>query len=538
MKILPTALFLAVAPLAAISLQAAAQPLATRQAATQQAAAQQVASRSAPPVQRDSASPRASIQRFLTVAHKGDFREAARWLDPRAPEVSTRGAQLAQRMSAVLDSHLAIDLDKLSPSAAGDTTDGLDRDREKIGDVPDKDGRDHPIYLARRAAGSDPVWVFSAATVELTDRLYAQLPDSWIRGYLPRPLLGPGPFGLLRWQWLGLLTVILVSALIGWMLAGPTQRVLKRLVAKTKGEIDDALVASARGSLMLLWAIAASRVLLEWIALGPQALGFIVELQRAIVIVAVFWIFLRAIGVLQITLPQSEWATRHPSMRTLIPFGGRLARVVIGAIGVLTVVATFGYPVATILAGLGIGGIAVALGAQKSLEHFFGSVSIGVDQPFRVGDWVAVAGVTGNVEEIGLRSTRIRTLARTLVSIPNGVLAEAQSENFGERDRIVLKAEIRLEYGIKRSALLSIRDEIRALMLAHPKIWNGRAIVRLVNFGVSSLDVEMLGWITTTNADEFGDVREELFLGVMEIVERNGGSFAIPAQAVHLKREG
>ncbi|HVH39712.1 MAG TPA: mechanosensitive ion channel family protein [Gemmatimonadaceae bacterium] len=541
MKILPTALIFAAAPLAAISVQAPAQTISVQQVASQQVASQKVAQQgvtpSAAPVQRDSASPRVSIQRFLVIARRGDFREAARWLDPRAPEVDTRGAQLAQRLSAVLDSHLAIDLDKLSPAAAGDTTDGLDRDREKIGDVPDRDGRDHPIYLARRAAGSDPLWVFSAATVEITDRLYAQLPDSWIRGYLPRPLLGPGPFGLLWWQWLGLLTVILLSALIGWLLAGPTQRVLKRLVARTKGDFDDALVASARGSLMLLWGIAASRILLEWVALGPQALGFIVELQRAIVIVAVFWIFLRAIGVLQNTLPQSEWATRHPSMRTLIPFGGRLARVVVGAIGVLTVVATFGYPVATILAGLGIGGIAVALGAQKSLEHFFGSVSIGVDQPFRVGDWVAVAGVTGNIEEIGLRSTRIRTQARTLVSIPNGVLAEAQSENFGERDRIVLKAVIRMEYGLKRATLLTIRDEIRALMLAHPQIWNKQAIVRLINFGESSLDIEMVGWIATTNADAFSEVREEIFLGVMEIVERNGGSFAFPTRTVRVKRE-
>lgn len=488
------------------------------------------------PVEVEPGSPRASIEGFLAAARDGDFARAAHWLDPLSAETATRGAELAQRLTAVLDSHLAIDLDALSPSAAGDTTDGLHADRERLGEIPDAQDRVHPIYLARRVASGEPRWVFGGSAIALIDLLYADLPDGWIREHLPRPLLAEGPFGLLWWQWLGLLTLIVVSALAGWLLARPTQWLFKKAVAGTQTEFDDALAESAGGPFALLWGVAVSRVLLHWIALGPAAMGFVVELQRAIAVIAVFWIFLRAIGVVQDMLPRSEWATRNPSLRTLIPFGGRIARVLIFALGLLTVVATFGYPVATILAGLGIGGIAVALGAQKSLEHFFGSVSIGVDQPFRVGDWVSVSGISGSVEEIGLRSTRIRTLARTLVSIPNGVLAETQSENFGQRDRFALHTTIGVEYGTSVETLRAIRDRIREMLLAHPKIWGERAGVHFVNFGGSSLDIEILCWLSVADMDEFKVVREEIYLRVMEIVEGIGASFAFPTQTLHIKR--
>lgn len=483
----------------------------------------------------DSASPRASIERFLAVVRAGDFAAASAWLDPAAPEVDTRGEELARRLTAVLDTHLSIDVETLSPLAVGDTADGLRRDRERLGEVIDDEKRMHPIYLARRVDGDQAGWMFSRSTVNLVDMLYDELPDAWIRAHLPTPLLSAGPFGVLWWQWLGLLTVIVLSMIIGWLLAAPTQLILKKLVANTDTDLDDALVASTRGPVMLLWGLAASRVLLDWIALGPLTMGFIVELQRAIAVIAVFWVFLRAIGVVQDALPRSDWATRHPALRTLIPFGGRIARVLIFAIGLLTVVATFGYPVATILAGLGIGGIAVALGAQKSLEHFFGSVSIGIDQPFRVGDWVTVAGVSGDIEEIGLRSTRIRTQERTLVSIPNGVLAEMQSENFGQRDRFALKTTIGLEYGTTSETLRKIRDDIHGMLLAHPKIWEEKAVVHFRAFGASSLDIEILCWLTVENIDEFKAVREGIFMDVMAIVERHGSSFAFPTQTIHMR---
>jgi MscS family membrane protein len=489
------------------------------------------------PMVVDSASPRASVVGFLNAARAGDFERAATWLNTADPALAARAPELARRLKSVLDARLWVDEELISPVAAGDTTDGLPADREQLGTIDAADGVAHPIRLARVTRDGTVRWVFSQSTVESVDGLYAALPDNWIREHLPAPLLVAGPFDVLWWQWIALLLLLPIAALIGVLLAPPTQALLRRAVSRTDTAFDDELVASARGPLVLLWGVAASRVLLRWVALAAPAEAFVHGLQRAGFVVAAFWIILRAIGVLQDALPVGAWAARHPALRSLIPLGGRIARLLVFVLGVLTVIATFGYPVATILAGLGIGGIAVALGAQKSLEHFFGSVSIGVDQPFRVGDWIAVDGIEGEVESIGLRSTRIRTMDRTIVSIPNGRLAESRSENFGARERVRFRTVVGLEYGTSAETIKRVRDGIEALLRAHPKTWPDRVVVRLFQFSPSSLDLEVFCWIDTPAIDEFRAIREELMLGIMGVVERNGARFAFPTQTVHVRSE-
>jgi MscS family membrane protein len=488
------------------------------------------------PVVVDSGSPRASLLGYLNAARAGNFERAAYWMDQSYPEAAERSADLARRMKAVLDSRLWIDLDRISARAEGDTADGLPRDREQLGVITLKDDRVVPIRLARVGTGDDRRWVFSATTVGQTDELYSELPDNWIREHLPAPLLASGPFDILYWQWIALLVLIPLALFIGMTLGRPTRAVLRKIVSKTDTQFDDLLIASARGPITLIWAVVASRVLLRWIALPAPAHTFMIELQQALAIVAVFWLLLRAIGVLQDTMPSAKWTETHPALRSLIPLGGRIARLFVFAIGVLTVLSQFGYPIATILAGLGIGGIAIALGAQKSLEHFFGSVSIGVDQPFRVGDWVKVGTVAGSIESIGLRSTRIRTMDRTIVSMPNGSLAEAQSENFGERERIRLAGTIGVEYGTSAATVRILRDGIEKILRAHPLTWQDRVQVAFSNFGAYSLDIEFFCWLETTAIDDFRAARHDLFLEIMEFVESNGASFAFPTQTIHVAR--
>lgn len=491
---------------------------------------------SAQPTVVDSASPRFAVQRFLEAAGSGDFATAASALDLAAPSAASRGEELARRLKAVLDSKLWIDLERVSPRAEGDTTDGLPRDREVLGTVELAKDKVVAIRLARLGRGGDRRWVFSPATIAQVDAMYEAMPDNWIREHLPVQLLNPGPFEILRWQWIALLILIPLSMIIGWLMERPTRAVLRKLTARTETQFDDMLIASARGPIILLWGVAVSRILLRWIALVTPVQSFIVSLQGAIATAAIFWLVIRAIGVLQDTLPASDWGTRHPALRSLVPLGGRIMTLMIFLLAVLTVVSQFGYSVATIVAGLGIGGIAIALGAQKSLEHFFGSVSIGVDQPFRVGDWIMVNGIEGEVEAIGLRSTRIRTMERTLISIPNGKLAETQTENFAPRDRIRLKTMIGLEYGTPAATIRTVRDEIEKALKANPRVWQDRIVVRVHSFGDFAINIQAFCWIDTIVIDEFREVRETLLLEIMEIVERHGGSFAFPTHNVHLKQ--
>lgn len=486
----------------------------------------------------DSASPRASVLGFLRAVRVEDHTRAARWLDQSDSILAARAPQLARRLSDVLDTHLWVDIEQVSPLAIGDTTDGLPLDQELLGEVPDAEKRLTPIRLQKELATAPTRWVFSAGTVARIDSLYEALPDYWARENLPESLLRRGPLDIRWWQWLALLVLIPLAGLAAYLVASPTQAVLRRLVANTDTDLDDAVIAQSRGPFALLIGVGLSRLLLTWIALPGPAEIFVVDLQRAIAVVALFWFALRGITVLESALPDTEWGGTHRAFLSVIPLVSRVARLFILVLGVLSVIASFGYPIATILAGLGIGGIAIALGAQKSLEHFFGSLSIGADQPFRVGDWVIVDGIEGEVESIGLRSTRIRTLERTIVSFPNGGLSEQRSENLTSRDRIRFRAVIGLVYGTSSATIQQVRNGIEEMLRDHAMVWPDRIVVRFQQFGASSLDIEIFCWIRTDKADEFRRVREELLLSIMRIVEGAGSSFAFPTQTLWVKQSG
>jgi MscS family membrane protein len=213
---------------------------------------------------------------------------------------------------------------------------------------------------------------------------------------------------------------------------------------------------------------------------------------------------------------------------------GRIAKVSILIIGVIAVLSELGYPVASLIAGLGIGGVAIALAAQKTVENVFGSVSIGIDRPLQVGDFVRVDTVLGTVETIGLRSTRIRTLDRTLVTIPNGKLADLQIESYTARDRMRLACVLALVRSAKGDQVRAIIEGCEGALRAHPLLWPDDVVVRFVGIGPSSLDVEIMAWFQTKDFGEFRTIRQELLLTFLEIVASAGSQLAYPTQTLHL----
>ncbi|MFB3087487.1 MAG: mechanosensitive ion channel family protein [Acidiferrobacterales bacterium] len=198
---------------------------------------------------------------------------------------------------------------------------------------------------------------------------------------------------------------------------------------------------------------------------------------------------------------------------------------------------SLGVPLAPLLAGLGVGGLAVALAARPTLENLIGGVTLFADKPVRVGDFCRFGDKIGTVEEIGLRSTRIRTLDRTVVSVPNSQFSELQLENFAPRDRCRFSAVLQLRYETTPAQLRYVLARIRELLAAHPKVYKGppqRA--RLVGFGDYSLNVEISTYADTTDWSEFLGIREDLFLRIMDIVKDAGTGFAIPTQTTYFTR--
>ncbi|MEN9798589.1 MAG: hypothetical protein RL653_2285 [Pseudomonadota bacterium] len=351
---------------------------------------------------------------------------------------------------------------------------------------------------------------------------------------LPGPLAQHGPYDLLWGQWLALMVLVLLSWAGGRGLRWLTLRLARRLAARTSATWDDLLVERLSGPVSFGWGLLLFRFVFPSAQLYPEAASWVVAVLKALGIWAVAFAAWRAVDVVSKAVLADEWAVRHPTSRALVPLGGRAAKVALVAVALVSGLSLLGFPVASLLAGLGIGGLALALAGQKTVENLFGAFSLGLDQPIREGDSVKVDGITGTVEAIGLRSTRIRTADRSVVSFPNGRLADMRLENVTVRDRMQLACILGLTYGTTSLQVRAILENVEALLRKHPLLWDDTLFVCLKELGPSSLNVEVTAWFRTTDQREFNTLRQELLLGMMEVVEAAGSSLAFPTQTVHL----
>jgi MscS family membrane protein len=484
-------------------------------------------------------SPQAVVTDFLALGDNGRFEEAARYLDLGRTDPAA-GAELARRLHAVVLRLSSTSPELLSGAAAGDTDDGLPRGVERIGWVGGDDASGSgpaadavPVLLQRRTRG-EPPWVFSRKTVENVDAWYASLRDRWLIDSLPEPLLRTGWGGLAYWQWLALPLVLTLAWLAGLVLSRLTRRAIRPLFARMADDSETLLLKRFAGPLTMAWMLALCRVALPVLSLLPRADELIRDVLGAALVLFVFWAALRAVDLFADMFARSSWATARAGTRALVPLGARILKVVVGALAIVAVFAKLDYPIASLLAGLGIGGLAVALAAQKSFENLIGAFAIGADQPFHEGDFVRVEDFVATVESIGLRSTRFRTLDRTIVTIPNGKLADMRLETFAARDRFRLHATLGVEYGATEPQIRGIVESMRAYLRAHPKIWTESMLVAFVGFGESALNIEVMAWFSTGTFDDFVPVREEVLLAFMGIVEAEGAAFAFPTRTLHV----
>lgn len=474
----------------------------------------------------DPDSPRAAITQFLELTRSRQYDEAGSFLaltDTQRP----RAAELARYLRAVLDRHLWVDLERLSSRSTGDERDGLPPGMDEIGRMPSQE----PIRIVRLENAPDPRWVFSNGTVSRIDFWYAGLSDRWIRENAPEFLLRRGPRDMLWWQWIAVLLLGGLSVLGGRLLAIPVGRLLRRVFSKTKTEWGDVFLERATPPLTLLLGVAAAWFLLPFLDLFEPGRLFVASVLRAIALIALFWALWRSIDLGVAALQSASWS-QAASAKSLVSLASGLAKVGVAAFGLIAALSELGYPVSGLLAGLGIGGLALALAAQKTGENLFGSLSLALDRPFDVGEFVKIEDFVGHVEKVGLRSTRFRTLDRTLITIPNGRVADMRIENYTSRDRLRLACTISLLHGTRAAQVKEVLSGVEALLRAQPKIWPEAVTVRLREFGAASLDIEVGAWFLTADWSEFLGIRQDVLLQIMEVVESAGTSLAFPTRTL------
>jgi MscS family membrane protein len=238
-------------------------------------------------------------------------------------------------------------------------------------------------------------------------------------------------------------------------------------------------------------------------------------------------VLLTRIGGLVVTY---GFGNARPLKQQLVRVLFRIATIVIVTGIVVRAAQSLGVPVAGLIAGLGVGGLAIALAAQSTLENFIGGIILYADQPVKVGDFCSFGDRRGLVEAVGLRSTRIRTIDRTLVTIPNATFAKMQLENLSGRDRILLREKVRLRYETTREQLEAVMAALEAMLREHPQMSDDKLRVRFNGFGESFQEVELYAYAETNEWPEFTKIREEVLLEVMAIVERSPTRLALPTE--------
>ncbi len=479
-------------------------------------------------------SPREALEAFLEAARQGNFEQAAHYLDlSTVPEdqQAVQGPLLARRLFLVSVRRNLLQPERVSNDPAGTPELGLPEDRERVG-VLEVRGRQVDLLLADRYdPGVGHRWVFAPETVAEIPTLYRRHGFGWVGDHLPTVFFAVSFVGLALWQWVTLALLLSLGFWVSRRLGHFVALLARGLAARTGVRWDDALAEALDGPAGLwLWSV------LLWGGgsfLGLMTTAVAKALVKLLAIVASTWFFFRLWDRLS-----SQWSSlaqeKHSLVFGFIPIFRRIGRILVVTFGLLAVLHVVGVPVTTALAGLGIGGVAVAFAAQKTLENIFAAVAIAADRPFSLGDTVRIGSLVGTVEDLGLRSTRIRTFERTVVTVPNSTVVGSEVVNLSARDRMLYNPTLSLVYDTHPEKLRRVLAAIRELLATHPRVVQEGARCRFRGFGDSALLVEIYCHLQTQDWGEYLALAEELNFSVAEIVAREGSAFAFPTRTVYV----
>lgn len=219
----------------------------------------------------------------------------------------------------------------------------------------------------------------------------------------------------------------------------------------------------------------------------------------------------------------------------LVPFASKSLKVLIVVLGILLVLQSFGLNVMSLLAGLGLGGLALALAAQDTAANLFGSITILSDNPFKVGDWVKIKDMEGTVEEIGFRSTRVRTFYNSVITIPNAMMAKETIDNMGLRPARRIRQVLGVTYETPPQLMEQFIDHIKYMISQHPKVNPETVTVNFNNFNASSLDVLVQFHLTVNTGKEELDIQQAIFLEILTVAATMNVELAYPTRTIYHK---
>jgi len=478
--------------------------------------------------------PRGTVVGFLTAIKKSNAEVAALYLN--TPLRGADAAVLARQLAEVLDRRLPARLNQVSDDPEGSIPDPLKPDQDLVGTITTANGELN-VTLERVDRGkAGKVWLFSRETLASIPDVFGEINTPPIEKYLPAFMVNNRIADIPLFEWLALFVGLPLLYLgTGWLnralawIIGPVRRRAGRDPHLKNPNI-------LRGPARLLIVALVMRLSLAYVSLPLLARQFWSTTALLIAVAACTWWLLLLNG----------WVERYVLERGYASSGSgsvlRLFRRLLDGVflfaGFLFILHHFGINLTAALAGLGVGGIAVALAAQKTLENIIAGVSLIADEAVRVGDSVTVGDVQGTVEEVGLRSTRIRTLDRTLVILPNGQIANMKVETVSARDKFWFHPVLPLRYDTTPEQLDAVLATIREFLRTQSNLEPTSVRVRFFRLGAFSLDIDVFAYVNARDWSDFLRVQEQLLVGIMDILRRNGTGFALPSQTLYLRPDG
>jgi len=477
-------------------------------------------------------SPQSSIIGFLDACHTKDYGRAIHYLDLNQISTADRrseGPQLAQELEQVLNRDAQFEVAALSREPDGDHKDGIPPNRDRLVSIP-VEGKAVQLDLERAELRPGvPIWRVAPDSVRLIPELAAATSESPIERRLPAPLVNYKLLDTSLWRWLalGLLAIAVgsLSRLLSRLVLLGLTPLLTRLASRYSWDRLQSFLAP----LQLLLCAAVFGAGMQWIDPSAVVRLYLRRILELISMIGVVWLTGRLLDFTVQQLRTKLDGTRTIS-RSALPLITRVLKILILTLGIVAVLGSWGYNTTTLLAGLGIGGVAVALAAQKTIENFFGSVAVVSDRPVTVGDFCKFGDSLGTVEDIGLRSTRIRTVGRTLVTVPNGQFSSMTLENFSRQDKLLFNFKLNLR---RDTTPDQVRDLLHAIqqILNDPEIESGEIPVRFIGVGQYSLDIEIFVYVLTNDGNRFLKIQQELLLRILDAVKSVGTALALPTQA-------
>jgi len=333
------------------------------------------------------------------------------------------------------------------------------------------------------------------------------------------------------WRWIAMVLLALMLAAFSRWISRLALYIADLLVKRTRLKINNNVLRLFAAPFQLIFPVAMFRGAIP--ALGLAAL-LRLALERTcefLLIVGIAWLCVRTVDVFIVGLQAVLVARKSSFPYSTLSLTSRILKLAILVFAFTALLGAWGYNTSTILAGLGVGGIAIALAAQKTIENLFGGVAVISDRPVKVGDYCKFGSGSGTVEDIGLRSTRIRTINRTLVTVPNGAFSAMTLENFSKVDKTLFHITLNLFRDTTPEQVRMVLESVGETLRNHPEIEEGAMPIRFIGLGSYSLDLEVFVYVLTTDGDEFLKIQQELLLTILDEIAAAGTALALPTQA-------